>query len=138
MREAVSSASAHKFAGSFYAGLLKYLHDHAQPGKFLPMRWAHLMRAPRSALCPEKPVQECARERKDWTLPVLYRRCGDLTIACLDTDAQLDDQKISDLSTLVTLMDMRARLHPDTPPDRLAQLDSLIETMSVQLGITAA
>jgi len=137
MREAVSSASAHKFAGSFYSELLKFLHDHAQPGKFLPMRWAQLMRAPRSALCPEKPVQECARERKDWTLPVLYRRCGDLTIACLDTNAQLDDQKIADLSMLVTYLDMRARLHPDTPQAGFDQLDVLIQGIMDQLGLTA-
>jgi hypothetical protein len=113
MREAIDSAAAHVFCGSFYRALGNFFVKAIHPFNIFTMFWASLLQGPRSDLCPA-PFLANASRSKQWTLPVFYRRPEDLVIAVANNNSPLPlDEQERLLSELIMVRSLRDE--PNTP-----------------------
>ena len=134
MRHPLASATAHRFCRALYEEALRLLAGRlGAPGTF-ELDWSPVMRIPRNRLCAQGggPLQAMAARCREWSVPVLYVRPEPLRVQVASATAAEDPDYV--FAMLETLRTQRAKMRPDTPPEMLAQLDTMIAQLQAVLA----
>jgi hypothetical protein len=129
MREAIDAQDANLFAGAFYKALLKELHQVLSSPLGASPNWPALMQAPRDRLARRQggPPLSAAAAHKRWSLPILYMRPEELRIRITGS--------IEQVRSLQVLRNSRNRLHKETPPEILEEIDQKIAELEEALKL---
>lgn len=129
MREPIDAEDAHVFCKEFFQEALGCLAGFAGRSGKQTLDWTNTLRRARSELC-GVPLQAKARERKQWSLPVLYQRSEPLLLEIAAVASSLPEEDREYLfAALETLRARYANLHPSTPPNRRVQLAAAIQNL---------